>query len=312
MKKIIFMLLFSFMVFSDGNITDKMLLDMIKFQNADKLEDNYLFGDLHEDGLELISGYIFSDIELGNYNYFYNDKLYTGRIYNNLTDGRVKNGRLDGTLKITQFIKGETIIEYNNGKVKEIKYERQLMGKKNGDDIFLEDIIDCVRYIYPEFEYKFEDEIVNGNVYSDRCSFSVKNGKLDGKFIVNYEGTKIKNFEIEFKDGVFDGKVRNWDKLGNLIYEGKMTDGTGEFKIIFEDMIVRFNYKKNLKYGENSYMFPNHENFWRNDYYFHGIRLHEKKDFINLEKLEKKNKTKEIYYYLKDMKRGNKERFRKK
>ena len=37
-----------------------------------------------------------------------------------------------------------------------------------------------------------------------------------------------------------------------------------------------------------------------------AVWLHKKKDFINLEKLEKKNKTKEIYYYLKDMKRGKK------
>ena len=51
MKKIIFMLLFSFMVFGDGNITDKMLLDMIKFQNSDKFEENYLLGNLNEDGL---------------------------------------------------------------------------------------------------------------------------------------------------------------------------------------------------------------------------------------------------------------------
>ncbi len=51
MKKIIFMLLFSFMVFGDGNITDKMLLDMIKFQNSDKFDENYLLGNLNEDGL---------------------------------------------------------------------------------------------------------------------------------------------------------------------------------------------------------------------------------------------------------------------
>ena len=51
MKKIICMLLFSFMVFGDGNITDKMLLDMIKFQNSDKFDENYLLGNLNEDGL---------------------------------------------------------------------------------------------------------------------------------------------------------------------------------------------------------------------------------------------------------------------
>lgn len=45
------MLLFSFMVFGDGNITDKMLLDMIKFQNSDKFDENYLLGNLNEDGL---------------------------------------------------------------------------------------------------------------------------------------------------------------------------------------------------------------------------------------------------------------------
>ena len=39
------------MVFGDGNITDKMLLDMIKFQNSDKFEENYLLGNLNEDGL---------------------------------------------------------------------------------------------------------------------------------------------------------------------------------------------------------------------------------------------------------------------
>ena len=306
------MLLFSFMVFGDGNITDKMLLDMIKFQNSDKFDENYLYGDLHEDGFELVPGYFFSFIELGNYNYFYNDELYTGRIYNRLTEGKMKNGKLDGILKITQIDGRATIINYNKGRIKEIKYEKQLIGQRSGNDIFLKDTFGCVSYIYPEFEYKFENEIINGNVYSDRCSFSVKNGKLDGKFIVNYEDTKIKHFEINFKDGVFNGKVLNWDKMENLIYESNMIDGTGEFKIIYEDMLLKYNYKKNLKYGENSYMFPNHENFWRNDYYFHGIRLHEKKDFINLEKLEKKNKTKEIYYYLKDMKRGNKERFRKK
>ena len=218
----------------------------------------------------------------------------------------MKNGKLDGILKTTQFDGNTTIINYNEGIIREIKYEKQLIGRKSGNDIFLEDIISCNSHMYPEFEYKFGDEIVNGNVYSDRCSFSVKNGKLDGKFIVNYANTKIKNFEIEFKDGIFDGKVRNWDKLGNLLYEKKMTDGTGEFKLIFEEIIFKYRYKKNLKYGENSIMFPEHENFWRNDYYFYGIWLHKKKDFINLEKLEKKNKTKEIYYYLKDMKRGKK------
>ena len=39
------------MVFGDGNITDKMLLDMIKFQNSDKFDENYLLGNLNEDGL---------------------------------------------------------------------------------------------------------------------------------------------------------------------------------------------------------------------------------------------------------------------
>ena len=51
MKKIIFMLLFSFMIFGNGNTTDKMLLDMIKFQNSDKFDENYLLGNLNEDGL---------------------------------------------------------------------------------------------------------------------------------------------------------------------------------------------------------------------------------------------------------------------
>ena len=51
MKKIIFMLLISFIIFGDGNITDKMLLDMIKFQNSDKFDENYLLGNLNEDGL---------------------------------------------------------------------------------------------------------------------------------------------------------------------------------------------------------------------------------------------------------------------
>ena len=51
-------------------------------------------------------------------------------------------------------------------------------------------------------------------------------------------------------------------------------------------------------------MFLNEENFWRNEYYFYGIRLRKKEDFINLEKLEKKNKIEKIYHYLRDMKNG--------
>ena len=304
MKKIIFMLLFSFMIFGDGNITDKMRLDIIKFQNGDKFYENYLYGDLDENGLKLTYNGIFSIYDFRNSNYYHNDELYTGRIYNEFIEGRVKNGRLDGLLKISRFDERATIINYDEGRIKEVKYEKQLTGKKNGEDIFLEDVVDCVSWIYPEFEYTFENKIVNGNVYSDRCSFSVKNGKLDGKFIVNYADTKIKNFEIEFKAGIFDGKVRNWDKSGNLIYEGKMTDGTGEFKLIFEEIIFKYRYKKNLKYGKNSYIFPEHENFWRNEYYFYGIRLRKKEDFINLEKLEKKNKIEKIYHYLRDMKNG--------
>lgn len=304
MKKIIFMLLFSFMIFGNGNTTDKMLLDMIKFQNGDKFEENYLYGDLDENGLKLTYNGIFSIYDFRNSNYYHNDELYTGRIYNKFIEGRVKNGRLDGLLKISRFDERATIINYDEGRIKEVKYEKQLTGKKNGEDIFLEDVVDCVSWIYPEFEYTFENKIVNGNVYSDRCSFSIKNGKLNGKFIENYENTKIKHFEINFKEGIFDGKVLNWDKMGNLIYESNMIDGTGKFKIIYEDIIFQSNYKKNLRYGENSYMFPNEENFWRNEYYFYGIRLRKKEDFINLEKLEKKNKIEKIYHYLRDMKNG--------
>lgn len=283
----------------EGKLLDMSEIMLEQYNNAE-FQDDYLFGVQRRDGFELMKNYMFS---LGDLNiYHYNKKPYTGRVYNNFVDGNMKNGKLVGILKTTWVDGKTTVAEYIDGRVIKIKYEKKLKGKKSGHIITLNAINDCVSYMYPEYEYKFKNKNIDGTVQSERCRFSLKNGKLDGEYRVNYEDSDIRHFELNFKNGKLDGKIKNWDKDDNLIYENDIVNGTGEVKFIYEDMIIRIFYKTNKKHGKIYTEFMDGEYLMLNEYYFYGIRLLEEKDFINLEVLEKKNELEKIYIYLKEMK----------
>lgn len=308
MKKIFSIILFLnilvvFTYTSEENYNLIKVLILEKYINSD-FKKTLLFGTLNEDGLEILPGLLIFSDDLNIF--YYNDQPYTGRVYNIYLEAEMKDGKLDGDAIMTFFDGRKITRTYKNGVLKSAEKIKKLNGKVSDNKIILENDSDCISYSYPEYIYRLNYENVTGNIIAEQCSFSIKNGKLDGKYIGKYRSSNMKKFELNFQNGNLEGRVINWDKDENIIYRSYIKNGTGEMKIIDEGIIFTYNYKNNKKHGLVSVNFINYPKMKKiEEYYFYGIKLHEKKDFEHLNELEKNKNIEKIPDYIKQMKEGN-------
>ena len=308
MKKVfLIMTLFGIVIFGENikKSNFEIIKDSIlKYYKKQKFVNNIIFGGLTEDGVETFSGY--SADSDGVYIFFHgkDEKPYTGKFYNKVETGEMKNGKLTGKY-IKIFLDNWTITRsYENGKVVKIKKEKELKILKSKDNLILENESDCIAFFYPDFIYKFENEKLSGKVKAKGCTLELKDGKLHGKYLAYYENTVLKRFEINYKEGKRHGAVINWNKDGNIIYENIFDNGNGKLKIIYDDLTVYSNYKENKLYGKVYTEFKEEPGFIHDEYYFYGVRVL-KEEFEHLSKLEQNGKIKEIPEYLKKSGRKN-------
>ena len=216
-----------------GNSMNKSSFEIIKDTiwkqyEKQKFEDNIIFGDITENGLETLIGY---NIDSDGVYVFYHVKdevPYSGKFYNRIENGEMKNGKLIGKYK-KSFMDGRIITRsYENGKIIKLEKSKELKVLNSDEGLILENEYDCTAFVYPDFIYKFENKKLNEKVKAKRCSFELKNGKLHGKYLAYYEDTTQKHFELNYKDGKRHGLMINWDKAGNVIYESIFNNGNGE------------------------------------------------------------------------------------
>ena len=277
---------------------------ILKHYKEQKFINNSILGKLTENGVETFNGYNIDSDDVYIFFHEKDEKPYTGKFYNRVENGEMKNGKLTGKY-IKIFLDGRTITRsYENGKVIKIKKEKELKILKVKDNLILENESDCMAFIYPDFVYKFENEKLSGKIKAKICTFELKDGKLHGKYLSYYENSSLKHFEINYKEGKLHGSAVNWDRNENIVYENIFDNGNGELKIMYDDMTVYSNYKENKLYGRAYAEFTEEPGFMHDQYYFYGVRV-QKKEFEHLSKLEQSGKIKEIPGYLKKYNQRN-------
>jgi len=143
---------------------------------------------------------------------FKDGKRWNGKGFNNISEFYYVNGKIEGNVFVYDYIKHELFEgEYKNGE----KYNGKLK-------TYFDDINNIL---------KREVEIKNGNIEGNGKEYygnqrlkyvgTYKNGKYDGNGILYYEYFGYIKYIGEFKDGMKDGNGKEYDKKGNLIYEGK-------------------------------------------------------------------------------------------
>ena len=303
MKKV-FLVMILFGVFVFGNNREKSSFEIIKDRilehyKEQKFINNYIFGKLTESGIETFNGYNIDSDDVYIFSYGKDENPYTGRFYNRIENGEMKDGKLTGKY-IKTFMDNWIITRnYENGIVVEIKKEKELKILRSKDAMILENEFDCIVFIYPDFTYKFENKKLNGKVKGKKCSFELKEGKLHGKYLSYYENSDLKHFELNYEEGKRHGSVINWDKNGNVIYENTFDNGNGELKLIYDDMIIYGNYKENKLHGKAYTDFIEKSDFKYDEYYFYGVKILKEENFDYLNKLEQSKKMEKIPEYLK-------------
>ena len=145
----------------------------------------------------------------GDYN---NDKRWNGKGYNNISEFYFVNGKIEGNLYVYDYINHELFEgEYKQGE----KYNGILR-------TYFDDINDILKREVAVKNGKIEGK---GKEYygNQRLKYqgTFKNGKYDGNGILYYEFFGYIKYIGEFKDGMKEGFGKEYDKQGNLIYEGK-------------------------------------------------------------------------------------------
>ena len=135
-----------------------------------------------------------------------------GKAYHNISQFSYVNGKIEGNVVIYDFINHELFEgEYKNGK----KFNGKLK-------TYFDDISNIL---------KREVEIKNGEIEGKGKEYygnkrlkyvgTYKNGKFNGDGILYYEFFGYIKYIGEFKNGMKNGFGKEYDKMGNLIYQGK-------------------------------------------------------------------------------------------
>ena len=152
-----------------GNSMNKSSFEIIKDTiwkqyEKQKFEDNIIFGDITENGLETLIGY---NIDSDGVYVFYHVKdevPYTGKFYNRIENGEMKNGKLIVKYK-KSFMDGRIITRsYENGKIIKLEKSKELKVLNSDEGLILENEYDCTAFVYPDFIYKFENKKLNEKV----------------------------------------------------------------------------------------------------------------------------------------------------
>ena len=123
---------------------------------------------------------------------FKDGKRYNGIGYNNISQFDYINGNIEGKVVTYDYEKHELFEgEYKDGE----KYNGKL------------------RTYFDSINYELKGE------------FEIKNGKYDGNGILYYEFFGYIKYIGEFKDGMKEGFGKEYDKQGNIIYQGKYVKG---------------------------------------------------------------------------------------
>ena len=143
---------------------------------------------------------------------FKNEERWNDKAYNNLSEFSYINGKVEGNIVVYDYINHELFEgEYKNGE----KYNGKL--KTYFDDIN--------HILKREVEIKNGEIDGNGREYygNKRLKYLgiYKNGKPNGNGILYYEFFGHIKYIGEFKNGMRHGKGEEYDKYGNLIYQGQ-------------------------------------------------------------------------------------------
>ena len=143
-----------------------------------------------------------------------NEERWNGKAYNNCSQFYYVDGKIEGNVIVYDYIKHELFEgEYKKGE----KYNGKL--KTYFDEFNL--------ILKREVEIKNGEIDGNGKEYygNKRLKYigTYKNGKPQGYGTLYYEFFGHIKYIGEFKNGMKDGQGKEFDKIGNLIYQGKFS-----------------------------------------------------------------------------------------
>ena len=100
----------------------------------------------------------------------------------------------------------------------------------------------------------------NGVVRNGKSEFNIKNGQLNGKFIMYYPNGKLKQ-EGFYKDGELDGNYKRYTDTGELFqdynYKNGSLDGVLKDYNGYGTLVGEYNYKDGKPYGEQLTYYDN-------------------------------------------------------
>ena len=149
----------------------------------------------------------------GDYN---NGERFNGKGYNNCNQFSYINGKIEGNLVVYDLLNNELFEgEYKNGE----KYKGALRTYFDGINFILKRIVEVRegkisgkgKEYYKNKRLKYEGEYLNGII--------------NGKGTLYYENSGYINYIGEFKNGEKHGLGKEYDKFGNVIYEGIFEEG---------------------------------------------------------------------------------------
>lgn len=205
----------------------------------------------YEDGTLLMSGDYKNGKEDGLWlNYWENGKLKNESTFTEgLLNGEWKSYYPSGKPKLTGKYKeglktGEWIDYFENGKPKDVGNYKIIKQKSKidygpmKDHVVLESVKDGHWTSYSDKDFK---KIEEGDY---------KEGEKTGLWTDYYPGGKVPAVTTEYKNGQLDGKMREYDRRGNLISETDYKDGLKHGKLKLYDRKGKVVVEKDFEFGQ--------------------------------------------------------------